>query len=127
MTLNLFHLEFILKCPLILTNSSSTAKWCSFEMMLCNHPCHFNFLVLSRLSCGVTNTLCKRIQTMVQKSQYLSIDLKSSIQPLNHHSMKQSPSNLPLKKRFLQPMMMMIQHLNEMQNLPIKFEPGMTG
>ena len=43
-----------------------------------------------------------KVQTMVQKSQYLSIDLKSSIQPLIHHSMKQSPSNLPLKKRLLQ-------------------------
>ena len=62
-----------------------------------------------------------------EKSQYLSIDLKSSIQPLNHHLMKQSPSNLPLKKRLLQPMMMMIQHLNEQQNLPIRFVPGMAG
>ena len=62
-----------------------------------------------------------------EKNQYLSIDLKSSIQPLNPHSMKQSPSTLPLKKRLLQPMMMMIQHLNELQNLPIKFVPGMAG
>ena len=70
--------------------------------------------------------LVQHLKDFIQKSQYLSIDLKSSIQPLNHHSMKQTPSNLPLKKRLLQPMMM-IQHLNKLQNLPIKFEPGMAG